>query len=129
MASEWLRYADDDLRIAEIPLINAPELPWGAAFHCQQALEKMAKAILVAMRTEPPKLPDIGVLGRLVEDRQPHLSRRITALAGLTSWYVAPRYPDAVIDSIPTQEEVSASLAQLRELRTEVAALAPKSSE
>jgi HEPN domain-containing protein len=129
VALEWLRYADDDLRIAEVLLVNAPELPWGAAFHCQQALEKMAKAILVAMRTEPPKLHDIGVLGGLVSDSQLHLSQRISALAELTSWYVAPRYPNAVIDSIPIQAEVRSAPVQLRELRKQIDSLAPKSSE
>src|SRR5438045_4656429 len=58
VALEWLDRADEDIRIVEVLLAKAPDLPWGAAFHCQQALEKMAKGVLIARRVEPPKSQD-----------------------------------------------------------------------
>src|SRR5437763_1628143 len=81
VAQEWLDRADGDLRIAEILLSEAPDLPWGAAFHCQQALEKMAKGVLIAERVEPPKTHDIDVLGRLVGSREPDIPSETDLLA------------------------------------------------
>lgn len=129
LALEWLARADGDVRIAEVLLLETPDLVWGAAFHCQQALEKLAKAVLIAMCTEPPKTHDIEVLSRLVGSLRPELGERVGALARLTVWYIGPRYPNAGIDSVPEEAEVRASLGQLRELRAEIAALAPKRGE
>jgi len=43
----WLARARDDLRGAEIDLAAVPPLLGDAAFHCQQAVEKALKALLV----------------------------------------------------------------------------------
>src|SRR2546421_9562178 len=125
VAQEWLDRADGDLRIAEILLSEAPDLPWGAAFHCQQALEKMAKGVLIARRVEPPKSHDIELLGRLVGGHESELGEKIVALTMLTVWYIAPRYPDAQIDEIPSVADLYAALAKLKELRRDIDELAP----
>ena len=122
---EWLDRADGDLRIAEILFSEAPDLPWGAAFHCQQALEKMAKGVLIAKGIEPPKTHDIDLLGRLVGSQEAQLGERISALSRLTVWYIAPRYPDAMIDDIPSEVDLLAAFAKLRELRLQIDKLAP----
>jgi HEPN domain-containing protein len=126
VALEWLERADEDLRIVELLLSKAPDLPWGSAFHCQQALEKMAKAVLIARRTEPPKSHDIELLGRLVESHEADLGQKISALRMLTVWYIAPRYPDAQIDEIPSETDLLTALAKLNELRRQIDSLAPK---
>jgi HEPN domain-containing protein len=129
VALEWLDRADGDLRIAEILLSKAPDLPWGAAFHCQQALEKMAKAVLIARRIEPPKTHDIELLGRLVGNQETEIGEKIRALTALTVWYIAPRYPDAMIEDIPSETDLLAALGKLREIRHQIDKLAPKPSE
>jgi len=129
VALEWLERADEDIRVAELLLTNAPDLPWGAAFHCQQALEKMAKAVLIARRVEPPKSHDIELLGRLVGRHESELGDKVVALMELTIWYIAPRYPDAQIDAIPSEADLSWALAKLKELRSQIDELAPTSSE
>ncbi len=44
--SEWLRKADHDRRMADLGLAQSPAITDGAAFHCQQAAEKLLKAYL-----------------------------------------------------------------------------------
>jgi HEPN domain-containing protein len=129
VALEWLERADADIRIVELLLEKAPDLPWGAAFHCQQALEKMAKGVLIARRVEPPKSHDIELLGSLVGRHESDLGERILALTMLTVWYIAPRYPDAQIDEIPSEAELHAALAKLKVLRRLIDELAPKPSK
>ena len=85
-----------------ILLSEAPDLPWGAAFHCQQALEKMTNGVLIAKRVEPPKTHDIDALGRLVGSREP---------------------------DIPSETDLLAAFAKLRELRLQIDKLAPAPSE
>ncbi len=66
-AERWLARADEDVRAAEALLaLASPEVD-PAAFHCQQAAEKMAKAMLIAAREPPPRLHDIDELGRRVQ--------------------------------------------------------------
>jgi HEPN domain-containing protein len=43
----WLQKASSDLYSAEILLDHDPPVPEAAAFHCQQAAEKILKALLV----------------------------------------------------------------------------------
>jgi HEPN domain-containing protein len=116
-------------RIANILLSEAPDLPWGAAFHCQQALEKMAKGVLIAKRIEPPKTHDIEVLGRLVGGQDAEIGEKIGALSRLTVWYIAPRYPDAMIDDIPSQVDLLAAIAKLNDLRHQIDKLTPAPGE
>ena len=63
----WLAYVDDDLRAIALIMAEADPLVGPAAFHCQQAAEKMAKALLVAHGAVVPKIHDLGsVLNRVL---------------------------------------------------------------
>ena len=85
----------------------------------------MAKGVLIAKGIEPPKTHDIDLLGRLVGSQEAQLGERISALSRLTVWYIAPRYPDAMIDDIPSEVDLLAAFAKLRELRLQIDKLAP----
>jgi HEPN domain-containing protein len=52
-AARWLARADEDAVVAELALTRDPPLVNPAAFHCQQAAEKMLKALLVAAGAAP----------------------------------------------------------------------------
>lgn len=59
---EWIRKADRDRRMAELGLAESPAITDAAAFHCQQAVEKLLKAYLI-FRQEPfEKVHDLEVL-------------------------------------------------------------------
>jgi HEPN domain-containing protein len=123
VAAEWLERADDDLQAIQI-LVNAPSAPLrSAALHCQQAAEKIAKAALVAFGSPPPKTHDLDRLGKLVGLQHAELGEQISALAGLTAWYISARYPEAEIT--PSAKQILAVLNLLQNLRAQVQAFAP----
>lgn len=121
----WLNRADLDLRAVEALLSASPPLVDTAAFHCQQAAEKIAKAVLVAIGHEPPHIHDIARLSRLIRDKHPEIADLVEALAGLTDWYISGRYPGVALDAAPNANDVRAALGQLRTLRRRLNALAP----
>jgi HEPN domain-containing protein len=125
-AERWLARADEDLRAAEALLTLAPPAVDPAAFHCQQAAEKMAKAVLIAVREAPPRMHDIEELGRRVRAYVPDIGRALEALGGVTAWYTAARYPDAGLSTALTADDLADTLSRLHELRRHVADLKPK---
>jgi HEPN domain-containing protein len=62
-ALRWLARADEDLRVIAVRIAQADPPLFSAALHCQQAAEKMAKAILIAATVPPPRIHDIEELG------------------------------------------------------------------
>jgi HEPN domain-containing protein len=125
-AVQWLQRADEDLRLAE-KIAAEPDFLASAAFHCQQAAEKMAKAIIVAFQTEYPRTHDLAELGSAVADLRPELGAGIAALSGLTDWYVTPRYPG--LEYRPSVQDVEVTIRELKGLRRQIEALAPKPGE
>lgn len=73
-------------------LAAAGSAPWGVCYHCQQALEKALKAMLVAAGAEPPRSHNLVRLNAMLDppvfgsDYEEHL-------AALTVWAVVQRYP------------------------------------
>lgn len=125
-ARRWLARVDEDLRAADALLAATPPALGAAAFHCQQAAEKMAKAVLIALRQPPPKLHDIEELGRRIRAHDAALAEAFEEFAGLTRWYVSARYPDAGIDEVPPAEELHDIVARLYELCRRIENLAPE---
>lgn len=122
----WLAYVDQDIRVVEI--LMAESLPnFGpAAFHCQQAVEKMAKALLVAHGADVPKIHDVDELSSLLSDVDVEASEAVKGLVGVSSWYTAVRYPNVEADYVPTADDVRRVLPPLRQLREYIDSLAPK---
>jgi HEPN domain-containing protein len=66
-ALRWLARADDDVKVIEVLIAQeSPLLLPAAAVHCQQAAEKMAKAVLIASNVAPPRIHNIKRLSALV---------------------------------------------------------------
>jgi HEPN domain-containing protein len=135
-AAEWLRTAEVDLdgvRRALLPL-PAPNLELGA-YHCQQAAEKLVKALLVALGLVYPRGGsaghDIGLAVRRIPDTHP-LREDAAALIALTPWATAFRYPaedPATAAQPPAATELAVWLARLEALRDRVAAMVPLEPE
>ena len=124
-AERWLARVDDDLRAAEALLALAAPATGTAAFHCQQAAEKMAKAVLIAARQPPPRLHDIEELGRRIRPHHLAIGEAFEALGGLTRWYVSARYPGTGVDVGTTVDHVHDVLARVRVLRRQIDGLKP----
>jgi hypothetical protein len=76
-ARRWVARADLDATGAERLLTGTPSLPSVAAFHCQQAAEKLLKAALVRVGVRPRKTHDLTSLA----DEAARLLPTLTPLA------------------------------------------------
>ena len=75
-------------------LESDPPLLDAAAFHCQQAAEKVLKGFLVRASIDFGKTHDLEKLGDIVASHYPSVASLAAAMADWTTWSVAYRYPD-----------------------------------
>ena len=92
MVQQFVEKAEHDLAAARI-LANEAGLAGIVCFHCQQAVEKMLKAALLASGVEPPRTHDLGFLLEMLEAIRPIPAGLNAACAALADYGVAPRYP------------------------------------
>jgi HEPN domain-containing protein len=126
-AARWLDRVDRDLAAIEV-LIKA-DLADSAAMHCQQAVEKLAKAFIVAMEETPAKTHEIGELSDVVAIHDADLAARLRALSGLTRWYFSVRYPVGGDETGPTLVDVIEAHGQILQLRRRLEDFAPARRE
>lgn len=94
---EWLRYAENDRRAAQ-HLLEAEDYE-ACAFHCQQAVEKLLKAVVVKQTGQRPRhthemsalLEQLGDFEIEVEIAQ--------SISSIGVYYLGARYPLDVVDS------------------------------
>lgn len=105
---EWVKKADHDLGSAKIIFSANPEFFDTIAFHCQQAVEKYIKAILVFFDISFERSHDLvyllDLLSKKIEVDESVYSKAIT----LHSFSVEIRYPFSRIEI--TKEELILSL-------------------
>jgi len=105
--------------VAELTLTRDPPLIDPAAFHCQQAAEKMLKALLVAAGAAPPRSHDMELLIQAAAPLYPTLRKEMQAFARLTEWLTASRG----LGEAPA--DVAEMLALIKAFGANVRALAP----
>ncbi len=76
----WMRHAGDDVRIARGCLGLDPPALGGAAYHCQQAAEKLLKGFLVEAGTDFRRTHDLDALAESVLSRFPTLRQLLASL-------------------------------------------------
>ncbi len=124
-AHRWFAKAVEDRRSATLMLADDPPLLDPAAYHCQQASEKLLKGLLVAAGMTAPKTHDLRRLEALVSPLHPSLASEIAAVANLTSWGTATRYPDLEPDLGVMPQDIRDALAHLERLYAAILALDP----
>lgn len=92
-----------------------------AAFHTQQAAEKLLKALLASAGIEPPRVHDLTELNDRVANVAPDAARLFESIETITSWAVLTRYPTYGDTPPPTRLEVADAFALVKRLRTFVA--------
>ena len=117
----WLSKAADDLRAAEVSLAATPPLCWVAAFHAQQAAEKLLKGLLTFHGTEFEKSHSIDYLLDLCTRRVPEIDSLRADANKLTDYAVELRYP--VPDREVSQAEAAEAAQIARHVRSFVVAL------
>lgn len=99
----WWHKAESDLNAAE----RLTDLPFISCFHCQQAVEKAVKSLLVLHQIDFTKSHDIGAFLALLQTAPTVPDESVTEdLETLTRFAVGTRYPpdDA------SEEDVAESL-------------------
>src|SRR3954468_18583613 len=101
----WLRKASNDLRYAGIDLAADPPATEDAVFHCQQAVEKALKALLVWHDLPFAKTHDLGSLGSQAVQLDPTLEPLVERIVDLSKYAWMFRYPGDPVE--PTGDEAS----------------------
>jgi HEPN domain-containing protein len=105
--SGWVFFAKNDMLMAEA-VIDRSELTGGAAFHCQQAIEKYFKGYLAEHGKDIRKIHDLLKLYSEVKSiRDWNLDEVI--LGDISDIYTETRYPEIIgmmpDGRLPTMEE------------------------
>ena len=117
--AEWLRYAAENLAVAERELAYEEPAFHTICFLCQSAAEKYLKGFLIAQGWSLERTHDIVVLLGLCADYAPAFSDLLTDGAVLNEYIVAGRYPgDLAYEGIGRIEadEAVATVRRIREL-------------
>ena len=91
--------------------------PIGAAYHCQQAAEKLVKAVLVEANTAFPKTHDIAALVGLLPSGH-RLKAKLHSLEKLTPYGVAYRYPAEDDWDVPSTRTIEAWKDEIDAIRS-----------
>jgi HEPN domain-containing protein len=124
-AKAWLAKGDEDVRAVRACLDAEPALLGIAAYHCQQAAEKLIKGMLVLAATPFRKTHDLDELSEAAVAVYPDLAALFGHVRVRTYWGFAFRYPMPAesegAQDPPTQEEIEETLERLHELRAHLA--------
>ncbi len=120
---EWLASVELDLRTVRNCLFGPEPTPISAAYHCQQAAEKLAKAVLISSGIHPRKSHDIA---KLVAELEPsHAMRQfLMPLARLTPFAWTLRYPSLdPMEAAASEPSIADVTAWLEEINSVVRAV------
>ncbi|MBU0617945.1 MAG: HEPN domain-containing protein [Planctomycetes bacterium] len=110
----WLEKAKHDWHTAEAAVSHQPPITDTAAFHCQQAVEKLLKAYLVYRRNPFEKIHDLEELVNQCTTHDSKFAELRQRVQPLTTFAVRFRYPGP---GDPSVEEVQAALKVVNEVQ------------
>lgn len=119
---EWLGQVERDLRAARLCCQDHDAVPDRAAYHVQQAAEKLTKAALVAHEIRPRKGHMIGEFAKRLPRQFPGRDRFL-ALERFTKFVWVHRYPgetEASAEPMPAVEDVKGWIAEVDALKADL---------
>jgi HEPN domain-containing protein len=116
-AASWLKVVDEDLRQVVNNLRGPLPSPAGAAYHCQQAAEKLVKAVLVQAGLAFPRTHDIAALVGLLPAGH-RLKDKLGNFDKLTPFGVAYRYPAEDEWEVPSAETIETWRKEIETVRS-----------
>lgn len=123
---EWLRYANEDLHVAEGAFLDSAPSYHTICFLCQSATEKFLKGYLIAQGWTLEKTHDIIELLEFCGDYEVELSEMVAEGAILNEYIVAGRYPgDLAFEGIG-KDQAKEALEAAQHIRSRVIALLKK---
>ena len=122
----WIRVATSDIRAVRICLSADPPIVDIAAYHCQQASEKLLKGFLVRANRDFGKTHNLGRLADAVVTAFPHIDKLVEPLRDWTQWSVAYRYPGVEQDEPePSLDGLYTALDAIEQVKLALLSLAP----
>jgi HEPN domain-containing protein len=108
----WLAYARSDLALAREGRHDADVFLEALCYHCQQAVEKSLKAVLIAHSLDFPRTHNVGTLADLLPDAVA-LPATVSGdlLRGLSAYAVLSRYPGDLEDVSESDYEEALEIA------------------
>lgn len=103
---KWLPYAKADIELAKISISQKNKTRWTnllTLWHCQQAIEKLLKAIMVEKGKEIVKIHDLGRLQELAEVDL--TEEELKFILALNNYYLKSRYPDLINKPLPAPSD------------------------
>ena len=124
----WLEAAAEDRRVAATCLALDPPVRGAAAFHCQQAIEKLLKGFLMLAARRSGKTHSLAQLGAAAQESFPEISNLVAAAKDWSRWAVDFRYPTrrGRIKPAPDEDALRRALAVIDELASRLHAANPK---
>jgi HEPN domain-containing protein len=107
-------------------MANDPPLYDGAAFHCQQAVEKLLKGFLTIVGRRGGKTHSLEQLGVLAQTSFPDIAELVAAAHGWSKWAWVYRYPDEDAPPQPDEPEIRAALDVIDALAARLRAANPE---
>jgi HEPN domain-containing protein len=100
----WINKANSDLGIAELVIKEGCNYPEAVCFHCQQYVEKIIKAKIIACGENVPRTHGLSALLDILDAKGIEISVQVYEWASMLEDYaVGIRYPGDYAD--PTKEE------------------------
>jgi HEPN domain-containing protein len=105
LVKQWILKAENDL-LNVTNNLQAEQTPWDTVcFHCQQAVEKYIKAVLVVHGQEIPRTHDLEQVYNLIQSWVPQIEKHRGELRWLTTYAILSRYPVEVEDAPAGEDE------------------------
>jgi HEPN domain-containing protein len=123
----WLAAARMDREAAVACLSVTPPLPLPAAFHCQQAAEKLLKAFLIHAARPFRKTHEMAELIDAVAPLYPDAAGLASGMQDWTVWAIAARYlqPGGIAEPEPRADELRRAIDAVDALSDALRAHAP----
>ena len=100
-ADEWLKYAEDDLKVVEI-LLQGKRFR-GCCFHAQQAAEKALKGFLIHSGKPYPKIHNLVRLNNLCTNINSEFYSLTAKIIIISQLFMPTQYPDVPVGDGPSQ--------------------------
>jgi HEPN domain-containing protein len=122
----WLRVAERDRRSVLACLAADPPLCDSAAFHCQQAVEKLLKGFLTLAGKRGGKTHSLEQLGSHAQASFPEIADLVAAARGWSDWVHVYRYPEEDAPPEPEEAEIRVALDVIGRLAARLRAERPQ---
>jgi HEPN domain-containing protein len=120
---KWLLKAVEDLEISSVLIGQELPLVAGAAFHAQQAAEKILKGFLTWHDEPFKKNHDLSEIGQVCKQIDNSFGTAIDRVSSITPWAIESRYPGDW--QLPSPARIIEAINDVRELLREVLSRLP----